>query len=211
VAGLFLLKETYAPKILERRAAKLRKSTGNPNFRSKLDSGLTPRDLFLYSIVRPTKMLVFSPIVLSLSTYVAIVYAYLYVMFTTLTEVFESQYHFKKDLVGLSYLGLGVGSFGGQFIYTWFANRSYRKHTEAGDFVPEHRLESMVPGSFMIPIALFWYGWSVEANVHWMCPIVALGVFGFGLLLIFVSFTYFPNHWVNDLMLSADASKYVSG
>jgi hypothetical protein len=155
-------------------------------------------------------MLIFSPIVLSLSTYVAIVYAYLYVMFTTLTEVFETQYHFKKDLVGLAYLGLGVGSFGGQFLYTWYANRTFRKHMEAGDFKPEHRLESMVPGSFMIPIALFWYGWSVEADVHWMCPIVALSVFGFGLLLIFVSLTFLSI--LRSILTSfEDASQHVFG
>jgi hypothetical protein len=185
---MIFLKETYAPTILERKAARLRKLTGNPNLRSKLDSGLTPRDLFLYSIVRPTKMLFLSPIVFSLSLYVAIVYAYLYLLFTTLTEVFETQYHFRHDLVGLAYLGLGVGSFGGQFFYTKYANTSYKKHMAAGDFKPEHRLESMVPGCFMIPIALFWYGWSVQANVQWMCPIIATGVFGLGLLLIFVSF-----------------------
>jgi hypothetical protein len=188
VCGLFLLKETYAPTILERRASKLRKATGNPNLVSKLDSGLTPRDLFLYSIVRPTKMLLFSPIVLSLSVYVAVVYAYLYLLFTTITQVFESQYHFRHDLVGLSYLGIGAGQFLGQFLYTWYANRSYAKHVANGTFTPECRLESMVPGSFMIPIGLFWYGWSVQANVQWMCPIIATSVFGFGLLLIFVSF-----------------------
>jgi len=181
-----LMKETYAPTILERKTKRLRKETGNPNLRSKLDSGLTPKDLFLFSIVRPTKMLIFSPIVLSLSVYVALVYSYLYLMFTTVTFIFESRYHFRHDIVGLAFLGLGAGSFCGQFIYTYYANKSYRGHLAKGDIKPEQRLTSMIPGSFMIPIALFWYGWSVQANVHWICPIIAMAVFGFGLLLIFM-------------------------
>lgn len=188
IAGFFLLKETYAPRILSLKAARLRKETGNEALRSKFDGGLSTKDLFLLSIVRPSKMLVLSPIVFLMSLYVAIVYAYLYILFTTVTFVFESQYGFKKDLVGLSFIGLGAGQFLGQFAYTWYANKTYRQHVEAGDFRPEHRLESMIPGSFMIPIGLFWYGWSVQANVHWICPIMAMSVFGGGLLVIFVSF-----------------------
>lgn len=182
----FLMKETYAPAILAAKTKRLRKETGNPNLRSVLDSGLTPKDLFWYSIVRPTKMLLFSPIVLLLSTYVALVYAYLYLLFTTITEVFETVYHFRSDLVGLAFLGIGLGSFMGQFAYTWLANRSYAAHVARGDFRPEHRLEFMAPGALFIPIGLFWYGWSVQAAVQWMCPIASTMVFGLGLLLIFM-------------------------
>lgn len=187
IGGIVLMKETYAPTILKRKTARLQKETGNMALRSKLDKGLTPGQLFRYSIVRPTKMLAFSPIVFSLSLYVAIVYSYLYLMFTTVTVIFETQYGFATDLVGLAFLGIGIGSFGGQFIYTYVANRSYAAHVAKGDFKPEHRLETMIPGAFMVPISLFWYGWSVQANVQWMCPIIGMSLFGFGLLLIFVS------------------------
>jgi hypothetical protein len=133
-------------------------------------------------------MLIFSPVCLSQSLYVAIVYSYLYLMFTTVTEIFEQQYHFRNDLVGLAYIGMGMGSFLGQFGYTYFENRNYRYHQKKGDLRPEHRLLAMVPGSMIMPVALFWYAWSVEEKVHWMCPIIAMAFFGLGLLLIFVSF-----------------------
>jgi hypothetical protein len=50
------------------------------------------------------KMLFLSPIVLALSTYMAIVYGYLYLLFTTLTLVFEGTYHFSQGAVGLAYV-----------------------------------------------------------------------------------------------------------
>ncbi|KAF2429754.1 MFS general substrate transporter [Tothia fuscella] len=186
ILGIFLLKETYAPTLLKQKASRLRKSTGNPLLHSKLDTGLSTRDLFILSIVRPSKMLTLSPIVFLMSLYVALVYAYLYILFTTVSFVFERQYHFQKNLVGLSFVGLGMGQFLGQFGYTWYANRSYKKHVERGDFRPEHRLESMIPGAFLVPVGLFWYGWSVQADVHWICPMFAMGVFGAGLLVIFM-------------------------
>ncbi|KAM0540651.1 hypothetical protein ACHAPJ_013552 [Fusarium lateritium] len=61
-AMLVTLKESYAPVILERKAALLRKDTGNDLLRSKLDTGLNTKDLFKQCIVRPVKLLVFSPI-----------------------------------------------------------------------------------------------------------------------------------------------------
>lgn len=187
VLGMVLMRETYAPIILARKTARLQKETGNMALRSKFDSGLSSRDLFMLSIVRPTKMLLFSPTCFTQSLYIAIIYSFLYIMFTTVSEIFEEQYHFKKDLVGLAFIGMGIGSFLGQFAYTAYAGWNYRTYKARGTLTPEHRLYAMVPGAFLIPIAFFWYGWSVEANVHWICPILATSVFGFGLLLIFVS------------------------
>lgn len=45
-------------------------------------------DLFLRSISRPIQMLCLSPIVTGLSLYVAVIYAYLYLLFTIFLTVF---------------------------------------------------------------------------------------------------------------------------
>jgi MFS family permease len=101
--------ETYHPTLLARKTKRLQKETGNMNLRSKLDSGLPPREIFARSIVRPLKILIFSPIVLLMSIYVSINYGIMYLFFTTMTFVFEDTYHFSSGSVGLSYLGMGVG------------------------------------------------------------------------------------------------------
>jgi MFS family permease len=192
---ILVMKETYAPALLHRKTLRLRKETGNQALRSRLDNGMTTKELFLYSIVRPSKMLLFSPVCLSQSLYVAIIYSYLYLMFTTVTEIFETQYHFRSDLVGLAYVGMGLGSLIGQFGFTYYENRNYARHQRRGDLRPEHRLYSMVPGALILPVSLFWYGWSVQAQVHWMCPIIAMAFLGVALLLIFVSLISFGTAW----------------
>lgn len=103
---LLFMRETYAPYILKQKVARLQKEAGDMNLRSKLDIGLSPLDLFWRSIKRPLKLLVLSPIVFSLSLYMGIVYAYMYLMFTTFTIVYEGQYGFSPSIVGLSYLGM---------------------------------------------------------------------------------------------------------
>ncbi|KAF2277566.1 MFS general substrate transporter [Westerdykella ornata] len=186
IVSMILMSETSAPVLLERKARRLRASTGNAALKSKLDSGLTPKQLFKFSIVRPTRMLLRAPICTVISIYCAMTYAYLYILFTTFTAVFTTQYAWHGGVVGLSFLGLGVGSLLGQWVFTHFGNKTVAKHIARGDFQPEHRLGMMCVGGFFLPVGLFWYGWSVQAQTHYMVPVVGTGVLGFGLLMTFM-------------------------
>lgn len=187
VVAFIFLRESYAFTILDRKTKRLRKETGNPNLRSALDTGRSAKDLFLFSIVRPTKMLFLSPVVFLLSLYVAIIYGYLYLLFTTMTEVFEDQYGFSQGSVGLAYLGIGVGSIFGLFILGAISDRLL-KYLSAKNGVtkPEYRLPPMIPGTLFIPLALFWYGWTADKQLHWILPIIGTAFLGVGMLLAFV-------------------------
>jgi MFS family permease len=69
IAAAPIIRETYAPVLLERKTARLRKETGNPNLRSKLQQNLTPKEVFVRAIARPTKLLFLSPICGLMSLY----------------------------------------------------------------------------------------------------------------------------------------------
>lgn len=105
---VLVLRETHPKVLLERKAAYLRASTGNSNWRSKLDSTLSPRQVLLQVLVRPIMLLVRSPILFMISLYVTLVFGVMYLLFTTFTTVFEGQYGFSTSISGLTYLGLGV-------------------------------------------------------------------------------------------------------
>ena len=159
VPFLLFNKETYAPVLLERKAKRLRKETGNPNLRSKMDTGLTPGPAFKMAIIRPLRMLIFSPICLFLAIYVAVVYGYLYLLFTTLTEVFQLQYHWKTGVAGLSFLGIGIGNFVGVAAFALGSDRSLKKRKARGEEIkPEHRLPLLIPAGLFVPIGFFIYG-----------------------------------------------------
>lgn len=185
ITSLIFMRETSSVIILQRKTERLRASTNNPKLRSRLDSGLTSRQLLTYSIVRPAKMLTRSPICFAISLYVAITYAYLYILFTTFTKVFANVYGWHGGVIGLSYLGIGIGSTLGQLVYLHFGNKLVSKHLAAGTFVPEHRIYNMCLGGFFIPVGLIIYGWAVQYAWHWSVPIIATGLVGFGLLNIF--------------------------
>ncbi|PVI00283.1 MFS general substrate transporter [Periconia macrospinosa] len=178
----FVGSESYHPTILANKAKRLRKQTGNPNLRSKLALQIPPREVFTRSIVRPMKMLLFSPIVLLTSTYIAINYGIMYQFFTTITFIFEGQYGFSSGMVGLAYLGMGVGLIAGMAFLGPTSDRIVKKHQAQGDMTPEHRLDLVlsVPGAILMPIGIFIYGWTTQYKVHWIVPIIGTAFVGYG-------------------------------
>ncbi|KAF4781192.1 hypothetical protein HER10_EVM0008441 [Colletotrichum scovillei] len=177
VAMLFTLRETYSPVILERKARRLRQETGDGRFRSRLDTGITTNGLFRKCVVRPIKLLVFSPICTILAFYLGIVYGYIYILFTSVPYVFEDFYGFSTEMVGLVYLGLGVGAFAGM---TWFAIDSSRVSKDQPIIKPETRLRLLPVAAVVFPIGLFVYGWTAEHRVQFMAPIIGLALIGVG-------------------------------
>ncbi|KAJ9650227.1 hypothetical protein H2198_010465 [Neophaeococcomyces mojaviensis] len=188
VFSITLQRETYEPVLLQKLTNQRIKESGNTALKSRLDSGITKKEFFTRAIVRPTKMLIFSPIVLLLSIYMAVVYGYLYLLFTTLTPVYQGNYHFSQGTVGLTYLGIGIGSMLGLVVFGVASDRllKYLTNKNGGEMKPEYRLPPLLPGSLFIPIGLFWYGWSVEKHIHWIMGIIGTLWVGFGMLAAFM-------------------------
>ena len=64
VTGLFLLRETYPPTLLQRKAQKLRKETGNTELRTEFDHPeRSLANTMKRSIIRPFRLLGTQPIV----------------------------------------------------------------------------------------------------------------------------------------------------
>ncbi|EGC49113.1 caffeine resistance protein [Histoplasma capsulatum var. duboisii H88] len=183
------LSESCHPVLLERKRKRLVKETGNHNLKSVLDTGKTPKQLFLFAIIRPTKMLFLSPIVFLLSLFMAVVYGYLYLLFTTFANVFVEKYNFSTGSVGLAFLGIGVGSIMGLAISSAFSDTILQRLAKRnnGEMKPEYRIPLMIPGGLCVPIGLFWYGWTAEKGVHYLAPIVGTGFVGGGMIIIFMT------------------------
>ncbi|KAK2738647.1 hypothetical protein FQN57_006965 [Myotisia sp. PD_48] len=90
------MSETYGPILIERKTKRLIEETGNSNLRSAFVSGESVTGIWRRSIIRPLVMLLMSPIVFFMSLYAAVVYSYLYLLFTTMPTVFMGIYHFSE-------------------------------------------------------------------------------------------------------------------
>ncbi|ORY16930.1 major facilitator superfamily domain-containing protein [Clohesyomyces aquaticus] len=188
IAAAIILRETYPPVLLERKAAKIRTTTGNNKYGSKLATGVSFNQLFKRSIMRPTKMLICCPMVTILCTYVAILYGTLYLLFTTYSFVFEEIYSFSTFATGLVFLPGGIGTLMGLFYIGKFSDRNLKQRAARRKIVtPEDRLPLIItlPGALTFPIGLFIYGWTANFHVHWIVPQIGTAITGFGSILIF--------------------------
>ncbi|EKG15179.1 Major facilitator superfamily [Macrophomina phaseolina MS6] len=182
----FVMTETYGPVLLKRKAARLRKETGNPDLHTKLEaSGVSPLASLWMALQRPTKMLIFSPITLLLSLYCAFVFGLLILLFTTFSAVYRQQYGFNVSMGGLSYLGLGFGLAIGLVLFGMLSDKVAKKDSaRSSEWKPEARLLLMVWFAPVIPGGFFWYGWTAYYKVHWILPMMGTSLIGMGALMV---------------------------
>ncbi|KAL3456369.1 major facilitator superfamily domain-containing protein [Aspergillus heterothallicus] len=196
VAIEILNQETFAPVLIRWKTAKLAKETGRTDLRSAYDqdaakNGAEPvrvEQALKQGLLRPFLLLVRSPIVLLLATYMSFVYGLLYLFFTTISSVFRGQYGFSSGLSGLAYLGIGMGFIVGLGIMAFTNDRILVRSTarNGGVFEPEMRLPLMIVFSSILPISFFWYGWTVDKEVHWIVPIIGMFPFGVAMMGVYM-------------------------
>ena len=93
----------------------------------------------------------------------------------------------------MTWLGLLVGAFIGIIIIYICDLRIYQprhfRAVEKGEtgIAPENRLYPAMFACYGIPVALFWFGWTSRADIHWIVPIIASSFFTLGNLCVFVS------------------------
>ena len=69
-----VIKETYSPALLQRRAAKIRKQRGSERYWSRYDQNLPFRELIKVNLGRPFVMAVKESICVFWNVYIAIIY-----------------------------------------------------------------------------------------------------------------------------------------
>ncbi|ROV93375.1 hypothetical protein VMCG_08407 [Cytospora schulzeri] len=184
ITAAVFMRETHPKVLLERKATSLQASTGNSDLRTKTaQSHLTPGQVLVAALIRPSKLLIRSPILLVISIYVALVFGTMYILFTTFTDVFEGQYGFSTSVSGLTYLGLGVALVAAMITFRTFGDRVQQSRMRADGVQtpkPEYRLVLMIVFSPCVGLGLFMYGWTAYYKVHWIVPIIGTGLTGFG-------------------------------
>ena len=185
VLGFWFLRETYAPTILAKKARKQREATGNQSLHTKWETpGRTFFKVLKQALVRPFILLGTQPIIQVLAVYLAYLYGVIYLILATFASLWTEQYHESIGIAGLNYISLGLGEIIGTQSTARLNDTIYRILKERnGKAVgrPEFRLPLLVPGAFLVPVGLVWYGWSAQKHLHWIMPNIGIAIFGVGM------------------------------
>lgn len=194
LAPAFGMHETYKARILTKRAKRVGVSLPGSE-----QSALESAKVFLtVNLTRPIHMGLTEPIVGLFTLYIALNFAMLYSFFTVFEEIMQDVYGFSLSQSGLTFLGLGVGCIVGCaaiiILNLTLVKKQIRVSKEnggGGRVSPESRLYIAMAGSILIPISLFWFGWTARSDIHWISPVAAEAFFGCGNLLIFMAATLY--------------------
>ncbi|BGP52600.1 hypothetical protein JCM8202v2_000156 [Rhodotorula sphaerocarpa] len=186
---LTLVPETYAPALLKRRAKKLRKA-GRTDVKAPIE--IDERNIagvILMSCTRPFQILGTEPMATLLCLWTALLLGILYLFFSAFEIVFGAEgYGFSMQIVGLTYIPLGLGIIIASLSHPIWAGFYRRKTKELGHRPPpEEHLRKGLYGVVLCPIALFWFAFTTYTSVHWIVPLIATVPFGMGMLWSFQS------------------------
>jgi len=169
------LPETYAPRLIERKT-----------FRAGVNIPREPRSTrFAQSLLRPWIMLFTEPILFLFSLYMAFIYGVLFLDFTAYPVVFQTARRWSIGISGLSFSGIGLG----MAIATALSpqvNRVHGHYVQKLGSVPEARLPHLIIIVWLLPIGIFWFGWTAMPPTPWISSILAGIPFGFALVMLFL-------------------------
>ena len=180
--------ETYHPVLLRNKARKLRKETGDEQWKAPMEktNKSIPRTI-AYSLLRPFQLLLLEAMVTLLCLFSAILLGILYLFFGAFPLVFEGSHGFTLSQTGLTFLGIFVGMVLAAATDP-FWHKNYQRLIkqrelatgEIGGSEPEYRLPPSIAGAIIVPIGLFMFAWTTYSSVHWIVPIIGSSLFGTG-------------------------------
>ncbi|CAG7958759.1 unnamed protein product [Penicillium salamii] len=192
---LLFVPETFAPVLLKWKAQALRKATGNELYRSEHEI----EAIHLYrklqrSVKLLLKFLLTEPNIQIFSLYMAVIYTVLFGFLPGREFIFGSTgiYGLNQAHTGLCYIAINIGFLLSLFtiwpIHIRFKRRNSEAHEQGKQkVVPEERLTHAIVGAPLLPISIFWIGWTSWPNVSHWSPLVGNVAFGYAIMQLYIS------------------------
>lgn len=185
IAGVLFVRETCKPILLRRKARR----AGMADFTTGVVKPSLPEERLLsrilVSLQRPIKLLISRPIIQVLCLINGIGFGIYILVLSFYATVFIDQYHQSATTSSLQYIAIALGctlstQTGGHLMDIIFAR--LRSRLPEGSPLrdsppPEFRVPLMVVGVLMLPIGLFWLGWSAQAHIAWIMVDIGAVIF----------------------------------
>ncbi|EXJ96089.1 hypothetical protein A1O1_01215 [Capronia coronata CBS 617.96] len=150
------------------------------------DSRSSLAHMLYLSLTIPFKLLATEPVVFFFSLWISFAWALLYMTFSVLPLVFSTRHGFTTEQNGAVFAAITIGTVVATVVSIFqpiLTNRRWPKLTTS----PEGRLYFVCLESALLPVGLFWFGWTTSASVHWISPVLAIGVAEMGIFVIYLA------------------------
>lgn len=199
----FTFEETRGPVLLSRKARQLNemhdtaqdgqsKKIPRIRWKVKADEELqTLGQMITISLTRPIKLLTTEPVVFWFSCWASFTWSIMYAMLVVVPYTFQTVYDFDLQTSSAIFASMCIAT----IIMTVVSNVHDKL---AACMVSKDKLKSpeavlypvAIEGA-LLPIGLFWYGWSAQAHTHWLLPALGLACASKGMFSVYLAvFTY---------------------
>jgi len=188
IAFLFM-PETYLPILLDWKAEHLRRVTGDDRFISEHAQSSSFSQRLKQQLSLPAKFFFTEPVITVIGAYLILLYVLLFTFLSGFDYIFKETYGLSSGMTGSCFGAIAAGA----TVFTVFAPGSYswaRSKTEyvrGSSIPPEFRLWPAIIAAPLLPISLFWLGWSDWNSVSIWSGLGACFLFGMVIIAIYVS------------------------
>jgi len=187
---VFTIPETYSPALLDQRAKKLRKTTGEAKYVTEKDLDTRPfSERLRIILLRPLQLLFLEPIVLFISLYMSVLYGLLYMFFVAYPIVYVGGKGWSEGSTGLMFIPLALGVIMSAALSP-LINKHYLslcKRAPNGKPAAEARLIPMMFSCWLIPVGLFIFAWTSYPELSYWGPMMGGWPVGFGFIFLYNS------------------------
>lgn len=138
------------------------------------------------SLYRPFHFLFTEPVVFFFSLWISFAWAVLYLTFGAIPLVFSTSHNFTLDESGSVFAAISVAAILSTIIAIVSDGICKKKFPQISK-KPEGRLYIACFQSVLLPIGLFWFGWSSFPSVPWIVPTLAVGSATMGIFSIYLA------------------------
>ncbi|KAK4216946.1 major facilitator superfamily domain-containing protein [Rhypophila decipiens] len=189
LVALLFLPETFLPILLDWKAKQLRKATGDDRYTSEHAKG----EFFSARLKRigllPAKFLATEPVIAVLGAYLVLLYSLLFSFLSGFEYIFKHTYNLSAGQTGACFAAIAAGTTVflvlAPGLYSWA--RHHTEHVQGAAVQPEFRLWPAIYTAPLLPISLFWLGWTNQPTISIWSGLGACFCFGLVLIATYVS------------------------
>jgi len=139
------------------------------------------------SLLRPFHLLFTESVVFWFSLWVSFSWAILYLTFGAVPLVFRVSHGFDLEQTGAVFAAVMIGAIASTVLSIYQEKLALRFFPEKVSSTPEGRLYFACIESALMPIGLFWFGWTSYSSIHWIVPAIAIAVATMGIFSIYLA------------------------
>ncbi|KUL82689.1 hypothetical protein ZTR_09415 [Talaromyces verruculosus] len=137
------------------------------------------------SCYRPFHLLFTEPVVFFFSLWVAFSWAVLYLQLSSIPLVMETNHNFTVAQSGDVFAAISVGAILATLLSIYQEKIAIRVGKMSN--TPEGRLYFACIESILMPVGLFWFGWTSFSSVPWIVPSIAVGCATMGIFSVYLA------------------------